>query len=660
MKNISQKNKISNQIKAANSQDEQLLFLLHSILDKKNINIPNDENIKILLQNDDIKNLIKFTLNKHCEIKKEIEIRKKINFYYVNNKKIDEYIKLRNIQNEKKQKIAELKNKLKNIKEQRNNYILKNEEIIKEINDENKKDKLSRIKLKILNNTSSSLIMDIKNEYKKYTYLNGYKYSHLYPKKNIGAVIENENEEDENEKGEGENYNKITNNIENINNIKEEKENKYKNEYIHDNVNDNDNDINNKNEEQVSFINMSNDISNINDSKINQIISLPKLTEEEAMKYTKYSQKLFFEKIINELKLIKNTLSSNESNLKNKNKEEDQKSFISITSTNSNNNKLQKSKEVIAIENKAKQKIKNKDEEQHYKEFFSEILINFKNDIQKEELNVSKNYTNIIIDHKNDITFNQTIDELKEIQKDNKNKINMGVWQKIADISKIRLIKDIDEQYLNDNNKNLNTVKIKEIIIPKCIIEKNPQDTLNFYRNVINTYKKYKFRTNNFINKRLFPCLLQLEEKYTDFMTTLINEYDYFLKLDFTNMKAENDDAYSLKKFRYDLNLLKKNGIKCKYDLFGFYISNIYMKNIILENEKIMNDFNKGELFEFYLQTIKKNGEAKKNVGKYLKNNNFNEDLNLYYDKEELNLIHQYMKEFLNIDYIKYLNPFNP
>jgi hypothetical protein len=84
------------------------------------------------------------------------------------------------------------------------------------------------------------------------------------------------------------------------------------------------------------------------------------------------------------------------------------------------------------------------------------------------------------------------------------------------------------------------------------------------------------------------------------------------------------------------------------------------MKNIILENEKIMNDFNKGELFEFYLQTIKKNGEAKKNVGKYLKNNNFNEDLNFYYDKEELNLIHQYMKEFLNIDYIKYLNPFNP
>ena len=34
--------------------------------------------------------------------------------------------------------------------------------------------------------------------------------------------------------------------------------------------------------------------------------------------------------------------------------------------------------------------------------------------------------------------------------------------------------------------------------------------------------------------------------------------------------------------------------------------------------------------------------------------------LNLYYDKDEINLIHQYIKEFFNIDYIKYLNPFNP
>ena len=185
--------------KDINSEEGKLISLLHNKLNKKQINIPNDENIKLLLQNEDVKNLIKYSLNKHSEIKKEIEIRKKINFYYVNNKKIDDYIKLREIKKEKKRKLEELKNKLKNIKEQRNNYILKNEEIIKEINEENKKDKLNRIKLKILNNSSNQIIMDIQNEYKKYSYLNGYKYSHLYSKNKIGSTIENENEEKENE-----------------------------------------------------------------------------------------------------------------------------------------------------------------------------------------------------------------------------------------------------------------------------------------------------------------------------------------------------------------------------------------------------------------------------------------------------------------------------
>ena len=437
-----------------------------------------------------------------------------------------------------------------------------------------------------------------------------------------------------------ENFNIITNdNMENKNIINEWKEE-------------------DKKEEQISFINASNDISNINDSKINQIINLPKLTEEDINKYTKYSQKLFFDKTINELKMIKDSMNTKEE--KSKNKKDEQISLISITSMNSNNDKLQKSKEIIAVENKAKQKIKNKNEEQNYKEFFSEISTKFKNDIQKEEFNISKNYTDKIKEENNDITYNQALDELKINQKENKSKINSEIWQKIVDISKVRLIKDINNKYLKTENKNINSEKIKEIIIPKCIIEKNPQDTLNFYRNVINTYKKYKQRTNNFINKRLLPGLLLLDEKYTDFITTLINEYDYFVKLNFENMKEDNENIYSLKKFKYDLNLLKKNGIKSKYDLFGLYISNIFMKDIILENDKIMNEFKKGKTLEIYLENIKKNNDIKKNIGKFIKGNVFNEDLNLYFNKNELNLIHQYLKEFLNIDYIKYLNPFNP
>ena len=109
-----------------NTQEEQILTLLHNKLDNKYINIPNDENIKLLLQNDYIKNMILFTLNKHSELEKDLKIRKKISFYYINNQKIDEYIKKKSIKSEKEKKILELKNKLNNIREQRSKYKIEN------------------------------------------------------------------------------------------------------------------------------------------------------------------------------------------------------------------------------------------------------------------------------------------------------------------------------------------------------------------------------------------------------------------------------------------------------------------------------------------------------------------------------------------------------
>ena len=640
-----QNNPKYNQINNINTQEEQILSLLHKKLDKKHINIPKDESIKILLQNDDIKNMISYTLNKHSEIEQEIKIKKKVSFYFINNQKIDEYIKLKSLHHEKINKISDLKNKLQKIKEQRNIYTTKNETILQEIKDQEKNDKLARIKLKILNNTNNTAIIDLKNEYKKYLYINGYKYSHMYPKKNIGAIIENENEDDLNEAKE--NFDKI-------------KDDKILNE-----DNDNDNKIKEKNEEQISFISL-NDISSssINDSKINQIINLPKLSQEEVEKYTKYSQKLFFEKIISELNLIKSALASNPEKKLNKKEntdKTDEKSVISMISESSKSkmdNKLQKPKEIIAVENKIKQRIKKEDEVQLQKAFFSEISEKFKNDIQIEELNVSKNYKNKIIEENDDITYKQSLEEINILQKKNSDKINNNIFQKIIDITKVKLIIDINDKFIK--NKNLKNEKINEIIIPKCIIEKNPQDTLNFYKNVINTYKKYKQRTNNFITKRLFPSLLLLDEKYTDFLTTLINEYDYFSKLNFANMKTEGDNVYSLKKFKYDENLLKKNGIRNKYDLFGFYLSNIFLKKIILDNDTVVNLLNNSKVLKNFFEINKKNGDIIKNISNFIKNAQFNEDLNLNFNKEELSLIYDYIKEFLNIDYIQLLNPFNP
>ena len=620
-----------------NTQEDQILYLLHKKLVEKNIKIPNDQSIKILLQNENLKNLISFTLNKHSEIEQQLKIKKKVSFYFVNNQKIDEYIKLKGINKEKKQKLLELQSKLNKIKEQRKLLSQKNEEILEEINEQEKNDKLARIKLKILNNSNSSLILDLKNDYKKYSYINGYKYSHLYPHKNIGAIIENENEEDNNDKKE---------NFE-IKNENKEEEN-IKND-----------DKKEKNEEQISFISL-NDISSLNESKINQIVNLPKLSQEDLMKYIKYSQKLFFDKTIKELQKIKNEISSSSDEFNKNAKKADEKSALSIISqsSKSKDNKLQKTKEIKAVENKIKQKIKKEDEALYNKSLFTEISEKFKNDIQIEELNVSKNYRNKIIDENNDITYKQASEEIKNILKENSNKINNKIWQKIVDISKVKLTIDINDKFIKD--KNLKNEKIDEIIIPKCIIEKNPQETLNFFKNVINTYKKFKLRTNNFINKRVFPSLLLLEEKYTDFLTTLINEYDYFTKLNFANMKKDNEEVYSLKKFKYDMNLLKKNGIKNKYDLFGFYLSNIFMKKIILDNENIASELDNNKILNNFYEINNKNEDIIKSITNFIKKAKFNEDLNLCFNKEELSLIYDYMKEFLNIDYIKLLNPFDP
>ena len=620
-----------------NTQEDQILYLLHKKLVEKNIKIPNDQSIKILLQNENLKNLISFTLNKHSEIEQQLKIKKKVSFYFVNNQKIDEYIKLKGINKEKKQKLLELQSKLNKIKEQRKLLSQKNEEILEKINEQEKNDKLARIKLKILNNSNSSLILDLKNDYKKFSYINGYKYSHLYPHKNIGAIIENENEEDNNDKKE---------NFE-IKNENKEEEN-IKND-----------DKKEKNEEQISFISL-NDISSLNESKINQIVNLPKLSQEDLMKYIKYSQKLFFDKTIKELQKIKNEISSSSDEFNKNAKKADEKSALSIISqsSKSKDNKLQKTKEIKAVENKIKQKIKKEDEALYNKSLFTEISEKFKNDIQIEELNVSKNYRNKIIDENNDITYKQASEEIKNILKENSNKINNKIWQKIVDISKVKLTIDINDKFIKD--KNLKNEKINEIIIPKCIIEKNPQETLNFFKNVINTYKKFKLRTNNFINKRVFPCLLLLEEKYTDFLTTLINEYDYFTKLNFANMKKDNEEVYSLKKFKYDMNLLKKNGIKNKYDLFGFYLSNIFMKKIILDNENIASELDNNKILKNFYAINNKNEDIIKSIMNFIKKAKFNEDLNLCFNKEELSLIYDYMKEFLNIDYIKLLNPFDP
>ena len=84
------------------------------------------------------------------------------------------------------------------------------------------------------------------------------------------------------------------------------------------------------------------------------------------------------------------------------------------------------------------------------KSFFNEISEKFRNDIQLEELNVSKKYKNKLLEDNNDITYKQAIEEMNNIHKENNNKINTKIIQKIIDISKVKLIMDINDKIMKE------------------------------------------------------------------------------------------------------------------------------------------------------------------------------------------------------------------
>ena len=87
-------------------------------------------------------------------------------------------------------------------------------------------------------------------------------------------------------------------------------------------------------------------------------------------------------------------------------------------------------------------------------------------------------------------------------------------------------------------------------------------------------------------------------------------------------------------------------------------MSNIFMKKIIFENEKVINELDNNKTLNEFNEINTKNKSDIKIISSFMKNTKFNEDLNLFFNKEELSLVHDYVKEFLNIEYIKFLNPF--
>ena len=254
---------------------DNLIEKLIPILDNKGIVIPSKQDLNLLLENNDMKKIFQFFIEEYENNLTNKIIKKKVNFYSLNQKDIEKYfnsieknISLKNQIEEKKKRLLELKNK-------RNKISNKNKEELNTLKKYKKKELLSDIKNKIIS-LAINPIETLKKNLEKNFQIENYKYNHCYfsnnnPEKNL----DNESEK--------ENFNII--------------------EYL------------NQVSSQISIFDESTFLNQTSQSKLenknNQIIQLPKLKKEEIEKYTKLNQNTFFSEIFKILNQIENISPNN-------------------------------------------------------------------------------------------------------------------------------------------------------------------------------------------------------------------------------------------------------------------------------------------------------------------------------------------------------------
>ena len=254
---------------------DNLIEKLIPILDNKGIVIPSKQDLNLLLENNDMKKIFQFFIEEYENNLTNKIIKKKVNFYSLNQKDIEKYfnsieknISLKNQIEEKKKRLLELKNK-------RNKISNKNKEELNVLKKYKKKELLSDIKNKIIS-LAINPIETLKKNLEKNFQIENYKYNHCYfsnnnPEKNL----DNESEK--------ENFNII--------------------EYL------------NQVSSQISIFDESTFLNQTSQSKLenknNQIIQLPKLKKEEIEKYTKLNQNTFFSEIFKILNQIENISPNN-------------------------------------------------------------------------------------------------------------------------------------------------------------------------------------------------------------------------------------------------------------------------------------------------------------------------------------------------------------
>ncbi len=253
---------------------DNLIEKLIPILDNKGVVIPSKQDLNLLLENNDMKKIFQFFIEEYENNLTNKIIKKKVNFYSLNQKDIEKYfnsieknISLKNQIEEKKKRLLELKNK-------RNKISNKNKEELNILKKYKKKELLSDIKNKIIS-LAINPIETLKKNLEKNFQIENYKYNHCYfSNNNPENNLDNESEK--------ENFNII--------------------EYL------------NQVSSQISIFDESTFLNQTSQSKLenknNQIIQLPKLKKEEIEKYTKLNQNTFFSEIFKILNQIE-TISSN-------------------------------------------------------------------------------------------------------------------------------------------------------------------------------------------------------------------------------------------------------------------------------------------------------------------------------------------------------------
>ena len=380
----------------------------------------------------------------------------------------------------------------------------------------------------------------------------------------------------------------------------------------------------------ISLINQSSllqqsSISNTSKTQNSQLVPLPKMTTEEIEKYTQFTQ----DEYLDEVTKMLYTLSLA--------KESKDKNALSLSLSSIKSNNTTKNNEILN-ENKS---------------IFTSIINRFNEEIQKEEKDLSVSYN----ENKKNCFYSEIEEENNKLIK--VYHIPQEVIKTINDIVRKKLAKDIMNEYVKFEDN------IEEFILPKCFIENNTSEKISFYQNVLITYRKFLSRTDNFIIKRLFPLGILLEEKYTDFINSIQTEIDYFVKLNLNSLKKNQlysiqdyyNNKFSLKKYKYDKNILSAFNIHCKYDLISLYFKT---KDKETQNEK-NNDEIKSITDIIYSKTsfvkdMKSSNDSMKDIDDFIKEYNFEQEYKLFPHYESTQIAKDLLDLFYNVDHILYSN----